>query len=110
MLINYLVVSMRIKKIGVLSLGKILGLLYAMMGLIVGALYSLFTLIGLSMSQAFSPSSGPALVFGLIFGIGAIIFLPVFYGVMGFIVGIVTAVLYNFIASKLGGLEFEVEK
>ena len=66
-------------------------------------------LVGLSLSQAMS-SSGMPIILTLLFGIGAIVFFPIFYGIMGFVMGIISAVLYNFVSSKIGGLEFEVEK
>jgi hypothetical protein len=94
----------KIKKIGVVSLGKIFGILYAIIGLIIGAIMTLVSVIGIALS-----SKGPGL-FGALFGVGAIIFLPIFYGIMGFVGGLVMALLYNLIASWVGGLEVEMEK
>ncbi|MBI2107820.1 hypothetical protein HYT54_01725 [Candidatus Woesearchaeota archaeon] len=94
----------KIKKIGILSLGKIMGILYALMGLILGAILSLISLIGSALS-----SNGFGIFIGM-FGIGAIIFLPIFYGVIGFVFGLITALLYNLVASWIGGLEIETEK
>jgi hypothetical protein len=95
----------KIKKIGILSLGKILGILYALLGLILGAFITLFALI----TPAFSSTSAPGM-FGALFGVGAIILLPIFYGVMGFVMGLIMALLYNLVASWVGGLEVETEK
>ncbi len=92
-----------IKKIGVLSLAKIFGILYVLLGLIVGAFMSLFALIGFATSN---PKAG---IFGALFGIGAIILLPIFYGVLGFVSGIISAALYNLIVKWVGGLEIETE-
>jgi hypothetical protein len=39
-----------------------------------------------------------------------IILLPVFYGVMGFVFGIIGAVLYNLVAGWIGGFEVEIEE
>ena len=41
------------------------------------------------------------------FGMG--ILMPVIYGVMGFIGGIIGAAVYNLVASWIGGIELEVE-
>ncbi len=91
-----------IKKIGVLSLGKIVGVLYAIMGLILGAFMTLASLtIG---SMAFHPGMG-----GMFFGAGAIIILPIFYGILGLITGIITALVFNAATGIIGGLEIEVE-
>lgn len=95
--------KIKIKKIGVLSLGKISALLYAIMGLIVGVFMALISLIGATFSQS---TTG---MFGMLFGVGAIILLPIFYGAMGFVTGVITAWLYNIIANWIGGLEVEIE-
>jgi hypothetical protein len=41
------------------------------------------------------------------FGFG--VFIPIIYGVMGFVFGIITAAIYNVIAGWIGGIEVEVE-
>jgi hypothetical protein len=38
----------------------------------------------------------------------ASLFIPVMYGVMGFITGIIGAALYNVVAKMTGGLEFQI--
>ena len=93
----------KIKKIGVLSLGKVLGILYALMGFLIGAIMTLFSLVS---STASSSILG---IFGVLFGIGAIILLPIFYGIAGFIGGLIAALLYNLVASWVGGIEVETE-
>jgi hypothetical protein len=94
----------RIKRFGVLSVGKILGVLYAILGLIVGAMFSAIGLLAVV-----SSSSQGAGIVGLLFGVGAIIFFPILYGIMGFIFGLVMAFFYNLIASRIGGIEVEAE-
>ena len=41
------------------------------------------------------------------FGMG--ILMPVIYGVMGFILGVIGAAVYNLVARWIGGIELEVE-
>ena len=41
------------------------------------------------------------------FGMG--ILMPVIYGVMGFIIGVIGAAVYNLVARWIGGIELEVE-
>jgi hypothetical protein len=90
-------------KIGMFSLAKITGVIYALMGFIFGALITLTSLLGGSMM-------GNEGVFpGMILGAGAIIALPIFYGIIGFIGGIITALIFNIATRFLGGLEIEVE-
>jgi hypothetical protein len=92
-----------VKRVGVLSLGKVLGVLYALLGLIIGAFFSLFALVG---AVAAGGEGGAAT---LLFGVGAIIMFPVLYGIGGFIGGIIVAALYNVVVSVAGGIELELE-
>ncbi len=95
---------MVVKSVGVLSVGKVMGCVYALFGLIGGGLFTLLSLAGLAIG---GPDAGPA---ALLFGVGAIVILPVFYGVMGFIGGIIAAAFYNLVASIAGGIEIELTK
>ena len=64
------------------------------------------TLIG-SGSNA---SSGPFAGFGgVLFGVGAIVLLPIFYGLIGLVGGAIAAALYNLTARLIGGLELDLE-
>lgn len=71
------------------------------MGLILGIIVSLISLIG----GAFVEEA----IGSIIFGIGAIIYFPIMYGIMGFISGVIMAFLYNLIAGWIGGIEVEIE-
>lgn len=94
--------AMTLKRIGILSMGKVMGCLYAILGLLVGAFLSLISLAGFA-AQGPDGAGAPVLV-----SIGAIFFLPIIYGAMGFLGGILMAALYNFIASFAGGVQFEL--
>ncbi|MFL7840170.1 MAG: hypothetical protein ACK2T4_00650 [Candidatus Promineifilaceae bacterium] len=93
-----------IKKISPLTVGKIFGLMYAIFGLIIGAIFSCVSLVG---GVAASEATGNAFV-GLVAGVGAIIVMPIFYGIMGFILGILSSVIYNLVAGQFGGIEMEL--
>ncbi len=95
---------MKLKRIGVISCGKVSGVLYGGLGFIFGAIFSLIAFMG----AAFGSGSNFG-AFGAFMGIGAIIFLPLFYGLIGFIGGIITAWLYNIVAEWTGGLEVEFD-
>ena len=43
-------------------------------------------------------------------GIAAVIVMPIIYGVLGFIGGIISAAMYNLIAGFVGGIEMEFER
>ena len=98
---------MVIRHIGVGSLAKMLAALYALWGLIFGVIVALFSLVGAGIGAANDdPTAG--WLSGL-FGVGAIVFLPIFYGVLGAIGGAITAVMYNVVAGMVGGLSIETE-
>jgi hypothetical protein len=98
---------MVIKLIIPMSCAKVSGLLYAVMGLLIGACFSLvFTILGTLIPQEEAPMSG---MLGMLFGAGAIVILPIFYGILGFIGGAIVALAYNVIAGWTGGLELDVQ-
>ncbi len=96
---------MTIKSVRVLSLGKILGSIYAGLGLIFGVILAGISLFGLGPMA--DGSDTPALL-GILLGGGAVVFLPLVYGLFGFIGGLVVGTIYNFVAKIVGGLEVEV--
>ena len=97
---------MVIRKVGIGSVVKVAGVLYALLGLVIGFCVALFAMMGLGLAAA--NSDAPAW-FGPFFGVGAIIVLPIFYGVMGAIGGAIMGALYNVVAGITGGLEVEVQ-
>jgi len=97
---------MVITRVGPLSVAKIAGILYAILGLAIGALFSLIGLAGLAGGLA-SENSETA-VFSALFGVGAIIALPIFYGVIGFVMMLIMAALFNLGARLAGGVEVDV--
>ena len=94
----------QIKRIGVLSAAKVGGALYALLGLIFGAIFACVSLIGLAAELSLETGDLGA-GFGLLFGL---CLLPLFYGLVGAIGGAIMAVFYNIIAGSLGGLEVEL--
>ena len=96
---------MVLSKVGVLSVGKVLGVLYTVLGFIAGAFVSLFSIIGAAFGGGGHDS--PGALFGLIFGVAAIVAMPLFYGAMGFVGGVISAFLYNVVAGFTGGVEVE---
>lgn len=98
---------MVLKRIGVLSLAKIMGVLYAAIGLIVGFFVSFAAVIGSVIGSSLEGTTEPLV--GLFLGVGAIFFFPILYGVLGFIGGAITSAIYNFVSKFTGGLELEFE-
>jgi hypothetical protein len=97
---------MVVKRLAPMSFAKVAGALYVLMGFIFGGLISLVSIVG----GAFAQGDGGNPFMGMLFGAGAIIILPIFYGVLGFVTTLIGAVLYNAIASVVGGVEFEVQQ
>ena len=95
-----------VSRIGVLSLAKMLAVVYAFLGLFIGGVISLFSVMGAAMGRAAGGESGGAVA--LLFGAGAVIILPVFYGCIGFVGGLIVAPLYNLVAKVVGGIEIEL--
>jgi hypothetical protein len=94
---------MVVNRIGPFSLAKLAAALYAILGLIFGALFTLFGMAGFMASGG----EGGGMM-GAIFGIGAIVILPIVYGCLGFIGSLLMAFLYNVIAGMVGGVELDV--
>jgi hypothetical protein len=104
-------VKRRIKRIAPVQAGKMLGVLYACMGLIFLPFFALAGVAGAFAQHAsqVQNAAGPpaALMAAMMFGFG--IFMPIIYGVMGFVFGIIMAAIYNLVARWIGGIEVEVE-
>ncbi len=98
---------MVLKRIGVLSMAKIAGILYAAIGLIVGLAVAAFSSVAGLAGARMDPNMPGWL--GPLFGVGAIVFLPILYGIMGFIGGAIGAAVYNVFSGIVGGLELELE-
>jgi hypothetical protein len=96
----------KIKKIEPLSVMRISAIVYAAIGLLEEAMFSLiFSTI------PFAASNGQHVprAFGILFGGFSIIFFPVIFAVIGAIGGGLGAVIYNVSACYVGGIEVEVE-
>ena len=91
-----------IKSVGVLSVGKVFGLLYGCLGLIFVPIFLIVGLVGSFAGPKEFPFSG---VLGIVLAFS----MPIFYGVMGFVTGAIGALLYNLIAGWIGGFEVQLE-
>ncbi len=101
---------MVIRHIGVGSAAKIGGLLYAVGGLFVGLFFAAISLVGGAGAMTAGGDGNPmAPMLGMMFGAGALIFAPILYGIMGVVIGAVTAAIYNLAAGLIGGLELDVQ-
>lgn len=89
-----------LKRINIKKFASISGLFGAIFGLILGSIYGTVVII------TGPPIGGfPARIVGISGILGGLIL----GGVIGFLSGGVIALLYNFIADKIGGLKFEFD-
>ena len=96
---------MIVKRVGIASVAKIYGAISGSIGLLIGIVVALASVIGAGMSETTEGA-----IFGPIMGVGAIIIFPIMYGVMGLIGGAFGALLYNVFAGMVGGVELEMEQ
>ena len=88
-----------ISRVGVWSLAKVEGILFVLLGILQAVLLS-FSDINIS-----STNLGAVAGFNLFGVIG----FPIFYGLIGFISGGATAIIYNLVVKIIGGIELELE-
>lgn len=96
---------MIIRRVGVWSVSRMYGAMSAVFGLIAGLLVACFALIGAGVANQ-NPDVPSFL--GPLFGVGAVIFLPIFYGVLGLVAGAIGGAIYNVFAGMVGGIEIDV--
>lgn len=95
---------MVLRRVDPISAGKISGAIYLFIGLIVGAIFSLISLLG--MAAAGTREAG---LMGAFFGVGAIVIFPIFYGLIGFLATLISAAIYNLVAGWVGGVVLDLE-
>jgi hypothetical protein len=97
-----------LKRVGPGSAFKVGFAVYGILGLILGVIFALISLLGGPLlGGAFPPGAQPG-VFRMFFGIGAVIMFPVCYGIIGGIGAVILALLYNLVAGWMGGLEVDI--
>jgi hypothetical protein len=92
-----------IKRIGILSLAKFLGILYGGIGFIIGLVVTLVSLAGSAIEKLFAANAYSQSVFSTphssvlstVFGVGALIILPILYGLMGLVLGVIVGFIAN---------------
>ncbi len=90
-----------IKEIDPVAYGKILAILYGTMGFVFGLFTTIAAFMGFSMPYSLG-------IFSLIFGKWAVVSLPIFYGVSGYFIGLITGALYNAVVGSKKGFRVEL--
>ena len=87
--------AQRIRRFGVGQTAKMLGVLYALMGVVLIPIFLVATM--------YAPDATG-------YGMGVAIALPVIYGVIGFVFTAIGCAIYNLVAGWIGGIEVEIEQ
>ncbi len=84
--------------------------LYALLGLLIGILVALVSLMAGGIAARLGSNAPPGLssVMGAASGVGAIIIMPIMYGIIGGVAFAITALVYNLVAGWVGGLEVDI--
>lgn len=96
----------KIKRFEPLSVMKIAAIGYAVLGLFEG---TIFAVVFSAMPFAAPDSANFPRFLGPLFGVGALIIMPILFAIMGAIGGGLGAVIYNLSARYVGGIVVEVE-
>src|SRR5690625_6244461 len=88
--------AITLTRIGVLKISLISGVIYAILGLIIAPFILILMAVG-----------GDSMSIFAIFL--AIIIIPVFYGILGFVMCAIAVGLFNFVALRFGGVESALE-
>jgi len=91
-----------IQSVGIVSCAKIMGVVYGALGLLAGPIFFLVMLVS---ALAGGHENRVAVIAS---GAAMLVFLPVFYGALGFAMGAVSAWIYNLAAGKFGGIQLEL--
>ena len=92
-----------VKQFDVLSVAKMSGIVHGCLGLLLIPVFLMMGTIVIASGQR-----GAGFAFGGMAILLAVV-APFFYGFIGFLMGTVMAWLYNFAASRFGGIQVEIE-
>ena len=100
----------KLNKINIWEFVKLQTILCTLVGILAGIIYSfggLFIDVLVSMNLI-STTETPGLSYGTILAFGALIGMPVIFAGIGFSLGIVEAILYNFYTKFFSGFEINI--
>ncbi len=96
---------MTIRRIDPGSLARVLGIIYALLGLIGGVVFALLGSFGVGRAMPGMGGMGS----GLGLAVVAIVLFPILYGVLGWVGGWIVAGLYNWVARRFGGIVLDTQ-
>ena len=89
-----------VKRVGPASALKVGFVMYAMLGLIAGVFCAAAALVGVPY--------GPHAHLPRLFGLFGLVLCPILYGIIGGIITVITALVYNLASGWVGGLEVDI--
>ena len=92
-----------IQSVRVFSCAKIMGAIYGVLGLLLGPIFFLVTLFGALTGDHANR------ILAIVGGLALMVFVPIFYGALGFGMGALSAWIYNIAAKRLGGIQVEMK-
>lgn len=99
-----------ISRIPVMPFAMMLAAIQAVISFITGIIIALIWAPFISYAQSMPNYTGPPLgFFGILFGVGAVVIFPILGFVIGLIEGLLFAVIYNFLAPRIGGIRLQFE-
>src|SRR2546423_13515025 len=97
--------KMQVRRVGIFSYAKISAVITSAFGLIFGVIYGLIVIIfGAAMLAGGGRDTGAAGAGGIVVGLLIMIGFPIFYGILGFLFGALSALVYNVAAGLVGRL------
>jgi hypothetical protein len=103
---------MKIKKLKIFAFAKLHAIVGAIVGLFLGIIYSfggLFIDVLVTLNL-YTTSETPGLSYGTFLAFGALLGMPVIFTIVGFIIGVIVAIIYNLFAKYFIKLDFGIEK
>jgi|SRR6266851_8344626 hypothetical protein len=97
-----------VKRVGPGSAFKVGLVLYAILGLVLGIFMAFISMVAGSLGSMGQSAAPGAKLLGFGMGLGAIIFFPICYGLIGGIFAAIGAAIYNLVAGWVGGLEVDI--
>lgn len=98
--------ELTITKINIMSIGKLVGVWYAIVGLAVGLVGSVSSAVAIVTNNNYSTLADVLIIIGVI--LSGIIFVPLVMFVLGWIHGAILGLIFDVISRGTGGLKIEV--
>lgn len=100
-----------VERVDPISYAKIAAIGGAIAGFIAGLIVSVvISLLGLATSHMDIPDTVPLSGLIAFLGLASVVIYPILYGVFGFIVGAISAIIYNAAAHWVGGIEIDLRR